>query len=59
MEPTHLSAQESYHQHEGAPISLGSKEDLKPEAALEIWRLSLQNKVKIQAKKPSIKDGYI
>ena len=29
VEPTHLGAQGSHQQHEGAPIGLGSKEDLK------------------------------
>ena len=59
MESTYLSAQESHHQHEGGPISLGSKEDLKPETAMGIWRLGLQDEVKIQAKKPNVQDGRI
>ena len=50
MEPTHLGAQGSHHQHEWAPIGLSSKEDLKPETVIGIWRLGLQDEVKIQNK---------
>lgn len=53
-----FGCQESHHQHEGAPIDLGFKEDLKPKTAMKIWRLDLQGEVKIQRKKSSVQGCY-
>ena len=51
MEPLHLGAQGHHHQHEGASNGVGSNGDLKPKDRLwGIWRLSLQDDEKIQAK---------
>ena len=55
MEPPHLGAQESHHQHEGISNGVGSKRYLKPKDQLQgIWRLSLQDDEKIQAKEAKL-----
>ena len=55
MEPLHLGAQGIHHQHEGASIGVGFKRYLKPKDQLRgIWRLSLQDDEKIQAKKAKL-----
>ena len=55
MEPLHLGAQGSHHQHEGASNGVGSKRYLKPKDRLRgIWRLSLQDDEKVQAKEAKL-----
>ena len=55
MEPLHLGAQGSPHQHEGTSNGVGSKGYLKPKDRLRgIWRLSLQDDEKVQAKETKL-----
>ena len=55
LEPLHLGAQESHHQHEGISNGVGSKRYLKPKDRLRgIWRLSLQDDEKVQAKEAKL-----
>ena len=55
LEPLHLGAQGSHHQHEGTSNGVGSKRYLKPKDRLwGIWRLSLQDDEKIQAKEAKL-----
>jgi hypothetical protein len=58
LEPTHLGAQGSHHQHEGALNGLVSEGHLKALSAgtWEAWHKEI---VKIQAKKPSLQVGHV
>jgi hypothetical protein len=53
LEPTHLGAQGSHHQHEGASNGLGSKGHLKAMRA-GIWEALHNQDENIQAYKPSL-----
>jgi hypothetical protein len=58
LEPTHLGAQGSHHQHEGASNGLGSKGHLKAMSAgtWEAWHNQYEN---IQAYKPNLQIGHV
>ena len=55
LEPLHLGAQGSHHQHEGASNGVGFKGYLKSKDRLRgIWRLGLQDDEKVQAKEAKL-----
>jgi hypothetical protein len=57
LEPLHLGAQRSHHQHDWASNGVGSKRHLKPEdRQWGIWRFGSQDDEKNQAKRPSSQD---
>jgi hypothetical protein len=58
LEPTHLGAQGSHDQHEGASNGLGSKDHLKAMSA-GTWEAWNKVYVKIQAYKPSLQFGRV
>jgi hypothetical protein len=58
LEPTHLGAQGSHHQHEGASNGLGSKGRLKA-MSWGLGRLGTKEDEKIQAYKPSLQVGHM
>jgi hypothetical protein len=58
LEPTHLGAQGSHHQHEGASNGLGSKGHLKAMKA-GTWEAWHNQDEKIQTYKPSLQIGHV
>jgi hypothetical protein len=58
LEPTHLGAQGSHHQHEGASNGLGSKVHLKAMSP-GTWEALHNQDEKIQAYKPSLQVGHM
>jgi hypothetical protein len=58
LEPTHLGAQGSHHQHEGASNGLGSKDHLKAMSA-GTWEAWHNQDEKIHAYKPSLQVGHV
>jgi hypothetical protein len=58
LEQTHLGAQGSHHQHEGASNGLGSKGHVK-DMRVGIWEAWYNQDEKIQAYKPSLQIGHV
>jgi hypothetical protein len=58
LEPTHLGAQGSHHQHEGSSNGLGSKGHLKA-MRVGTWEAWHNQDEKIQAYKPSLLIGHM
>jgi hypothetical protein len=58
LEPTHLGAQGSHHQHEGASNGLGSKGHLKA-MRVGTWEAWHKEVVEIHAYKPSLQVGHM
>jgi hypothetical protein len=58
LEPTHLGAQGSHHQHERASNGLGSKGHLKALRA-GTWEAWHNKDVRIQVNKPSLQIGHV
>jgi hypothetical protein len=58
LEPAHLDAQGSHHQHEGASNGLSSKGHLKA-MSLGTWEAWHKEDEKIQAYKPTLQVGHV
>jgi hypothetical protein len=58
LEPTHLGAQGSHHQHEGASNGLGSEGHLKA-LCTGTWEAWHNQDEKIQSYNPSLQIGHV